>query len=775
MAVPQPRLLGTPIKRREDPKLITGGATYVDDLQFAGTTYLAILRSPYAHARVRSINTTAASQAPGVISVVTAADVNEGITGPLPVLIPMSAFVDGKSPERRLLVTDKVRYVGDPVVAVVAESREQARDALALIEVDYEPLDAVVDPELAILESAAVIHEQFGTNVAHRQTRITGEVDSVFANAARVVKTRVINQRLLPAAMEPRGCVADFKRVMKGSGQLTLWASTQVPHSLRTHMANALGLPESAVRVIAPEVGGGFGNKIDLSPEETLACVMSKRLERPVKWIEDRRENLQAAMHGRGQVQEAEAAVGPDGRVQAMKVRIVFDCGAYYQYITPLFGMGTGMMLAGNYDIPNHSLELVGAFTNKTPIGAYRGAGRPEAIYLMECLMDRIAHDLGLDPVEVRRVNFIQPEAFPYKAPGTRVFDSGNYEGALNKALDVSGYAELRAEQERARAAGKIMGIGMAAYVEVCGFGPWESGTVRVETTGLVTALTGTSPHGQGLETAFAQLIADELTIPMDQIEVLHGDTAIVPTGIGTMGSRSAVVGGSALYKASIDVREKMVQIAANLMEASPDDVELAHGIFSVRGAPDKSVTWDRVATAAYGGKMPAGMEYGLTSTHHYTPEGETFPFGVHIAVVDIDPDTGRVTLRRHIAVDDCGPVLNPLLAEGQRHGGIAQGAGQALWEGVIYDETGQLVTGSFMDYAMPTAHGLPTFELDRTETPTNRNPLGIKGIGEASTIGATPAVRNAVLDALRPFGADEIDMPTNDERVWRVIHKSAR
>jgi carbon-monoxide dehydrogenase large subunit len=771
MAVTQPRLLGTPIKRREDPKLITGGATYVDDLHLPGTTYLAVLRSPYAHARVNAIDTSAAAQAPGVLAVVTAADVNDAIGEPLPVLIPMAAFQDGKSPERRVLATDKVRYVGDPIAAIVADSREAARDALALIEVDYEPLDAVVDPEQAITEGAAILHEQFGTNVAHRQSRVTGEVDSVFASSQRVVKTRVVNQRLLPAAMEPRGCVADFKGVFGGSGQLTLWASTQVPHSLRTHMAKALGLPEHSVRVIAPEVGGGFGNKIDLSPEETLACIMSMRLERPVKWIEDRRENLQAAMHGRGQVQEAEAVVGPDGRVQAMKVRIVFDCGAYYQYITPLFGMGTGMMLAGNYDIPNHSFELVGAFTNKTPIGAYRGAGRPEAIYLMECLMDRIAHDLGLDPAEVRRVNFIKPENFPYKAPGTRVFDSGNYEGALNKALEVAGYARLREEQKQARADGRVMGIGVAAYVEVCGFGPWEHGTVRVESTGLVTALTGTSPHGQGLETTFAQLIADELTIPMDQIEVLHGDTAIVPTGVGTMGSRSAVVGGSALLKASVDVREKMIQIAANLMEASVDDVDLAEGTFSVRGAPDKSVAWGRVVAAAYGGKIPEGMEYGLQSTHHFAPDGETFPFGVHIAVVDIDPDTGRVTLRRHVAVDDCGPVLNPLLAEGQRHGGIAQGVGQALFEGVIYDENGQLVTGSFMDYAMPTAHGLPSFELDRTETPTNRNPLGIKGIGEASTIGSTPAVRNAVLDALRPFGADEIDMPTADERVWKVIH----
>ncbi|HEX3244617.1 MAG TPA: xanthine dehydrogenase family protein molybdopterin-binding subunit [Chloroflexota bacterium] len=771
MAVTQPRLLGTPIKRREDPKLITGGATYVDDLHLVGTTYMAVLRSPYAHARVNGIDTTAAKAAPGVVAVVTAADVNDATVGPLPVLIPMSAFQDGKSPERRVLAMDKVRYVGDPLAAVVAESREAARDALALVEVDFEPLEAVVDPEQAILEGAPVLHEQFGTNVAHRQHRETGEVDSIFANAERVVKTRVVNQRLLPAAMEPRGCVADFKSVIKGAGQLTLWDSTQVPHSLRTQMAKTLGLPEHSVRVIAPEVGGGFGNKIDLSPEETLACIMSMRLERPVKWIEERRENLQAAMHGRGQVQEAEAAVAPDGRVQAMKVRIVFDCGAYYQYITPLFGMGSGMMLAGNYDIPNHSFDLVGAFTNKTPIGAYRGAGRPEAIYLMECLMDRIAHDLGLDPAEVRRVNFIKPEDFPYQAPGTRVFDTGNYEGALNKALEVAKYAELRAEQKTARAEGRIMGIGVAAYVEVCGFGPWESGTVRVENNGLVTALTGTSPHGQGLETAFSQLIADELTIPMDQIEVLHGDTAIVPTGIGTMGSRSAVVGGSALFKASVDVREKMVQIAANLMEASIDDVELANGTFSVRGAPDKSIAWGRVVAAAYGGKIPEGMEYGLTSTHHYAPEGETFPFGVHISVVDIDPDTGRVTLRRHIAIDDCGPILNPLLAEGQRHGGIAQGAGQALFEGVIYDEMGQLVTGSFMDYAMPTAHNLPSFEMDRTETPTTRNPLGIKGIGEAATIGSTPAIRNAVLDALRPFGADEIDMPTSDERVWHVIH----
>jgi carbon-monoxide dehydrogenase large subunit len=771
MAVTQPRLLGSPIKRREDPKLITGGATYVDDLQLPGTTYLAVLRSPYAHARVNSIDTSAAAQAPGVLAVATAQDVNDAITEPLPVIIPMAAFQDGKSPERRVLATDKVRYVGDPLAAVIAESREAARDALSLIEVEYEPLDAVVDPEQAIQDGSPVLHDQFGTNVAHRQHRETGDVEAAFNSAHRVVKTRVVNQRLLPAAMEPRGCVADFHSVMKGAGQLTLWASTQVPHTLRTKMAQWLGLPEHSVRVIAPEVGGGFGNKIDLAPEETLACIMSMRLERPVKWVEDRRENLQAAMHGRGQIQEAEAAVDANGRVQALRARVIFDCGAYYQYVTPLFGMMTGLMMAGTYDIPAHSYDLIGAFTNKTPVGAYRGAGRPEATYLLECLMDRIAHDLQLDPAEVRRVNFIKAEQFPYKAPGGHTFDSGNYEGALNKALEVSKYAELREEQQRARAAGKLMGIGVAAYVEICGFGPWESGTVRVEASGQVTALTGSSPHGQGHETTFSQVIADILTVPMDQIDVLHGDTAIVPTGIGTMGSRSAILGGSSLLKASTDVREKMIQIAANLMEASPDDVDLADGQFSVRGAPDKSTPWERVVTAAYGGKIPAGMEYGLESTHHFSADGETFPFGVHVAVVEIDPETGRVKLVRHVAVDDCGPVLNPLLAEGQRHGGIAQGAGQALFEGVIYDESGQLVTGSFMDYAMPTAHNLPSFEMERTETPTNRNPMGIKGIGEAATIGATPAIRNAVLDALRPHGAQEIDMPTTDERVWQIIH----
>jgi carbon-monoxide dehydrogenase large subunit len=774
MTVSQPKLLGSPVKRREDPKLITGSASYVDDIKLVGTAYMVMLRSPYGHARINGIDTAAAKSSPGVLAVVTAADVNDTLTSALPVIVPMAAFDEGNAPERRIFATDKVRFVGDPVAAVVAESRAAARDAAALIEVDYDPLDAVVDPEKALLEGAPILHEQFGTNLAHRQLKVYGDVEAVFAEGGTTVSTRVINQRLLPAAMEPRGALAEYRDEGMGQGHLTLWTSTQAPHAVRTWLAGLLGLSEHSVRVVAPEVGGGFGNKIDVSPDEVLTAVMSMRLHRPVKWIEERRENLSSAMHGRGQVQQAEAIVEPNGRIKAMKVKVIFDAGAYYQYITPLFGMGTGLMLPGNYDIQNMSFELAGAFTNKTPIGAYRGAGRPEAIYLMECLMDRIAYDLKLDPAEVRRVNFIKPEDFPYKTPGGRVYDTGNYAGALDLALEMADYKNLRAEQEQGRAQGKLIGIGVAAYVEICGFGPWESGAVHVEQSGKVTVLTGSSPHGQGLETMYSQIVADNLSIPMDQIQVLHGDTAVVPTGIGTFGSRSAVVGGNAVRIAAEEIREKMVKIAANLMEAAPEDIELQDSTFSVRGIPEKTTPWGKVVASAFGGRIPAGMEYGLQANHHYAPDGETFPFGAHVAIVEIDPDTGRVTLKRHIAVDDCGPVLNPLLAEGQRHGGIVQGAGQALFEDVVYDDFGQLVTGSFMDYAMPNAHALPSFELGRTETPTTRNPMGIKGIGEASTIGATPAIRNAVLDALRPFGVAEIDMPTADERVWQLMQKKA-
>ena len=773
MAAAPPKYLGQRIRRREDPRLITGTSTYVDDLNLPGTLYLAILRSPHAHARIRGINTEQARALPGVMAIVTAADIASAFSGPLPLEVDMSLFPGANTPERWPLASDKVRYVGDPVVAVAATERYLAEDALALIEVDWEPLPAVTNPEQALQAGAPLLFEQFGTNQATHSYQSSGDeaLALAFAEADRVVKLRLVNQRLFPVAMEPRGAAAEYRA---GTGELTVWASTQVPHGIKTKLSALLGLPENQMRVIAPEVGGAFGNKVDVAPEEALTAVLAMRTGRPIKWIESRRENFAAAMHGRDQIDYVEGAVKNDGTITGLKVRAIADLGAYYQYVTPLIASLTGVVLPGPYLVPNISFELTQAFTTKTPIGAYRGAGRPEATYLIECLVEKVADELGLDSAEVRRKNFIPPDAFPYKTPLGTSYDSGNYVPALDKALALADYPRLRQQQAEALKQGKLLGIGLSAYLEICGFGPWESGTVRVEPGGQVTVHTGTSPHGQGGETTMAQIVADDLGVPPEQIVVHHGDTARTQTGIGTFGSRSVAVGGSAVKMAALQVKEKAIRIAAHLIEASPDDVDLqVDGSWGVQGAPERAVSLPQIAAAAYGGNVPASDEPGLEATRFFKPEDSTYPFGVHIAVVAIDPETGKVELQRYIAVDDVGTVINPMLLDGQRHGGIAQGVGQALWEEVVYDEDGQLVTGSLMDYALPTASHLPNYELDGTVTLSPRNPLGAKGVGEAGTIGSTPAVRNAVLDALSQLGIKDLDIPCTAPRVWRLIQEA--
>ncbi|MDP8924142.1 MAG: xanthine dehydrogenase family protein molybdopterin-binding subunit [Chloroflexota bacterium] len=767
-----PRMLGQPIKRREDPKLITGGGRFLDDMTLPGMLYLAMVYSPYGHAKVNGIDTSAAEAAPGVVAVVTAKDLEGATTGPLPYEFSWAPFEDVHDPKRYPLATDKVRYVGDPLAAVLAESRYAARDAAALVEVDYDPLPAVVDPEQALEPGAPLLFEEFGTNLGHTQTKEAGDVEGAFAQADKVVRLKVVNQRVIPAPMETRGALAEWRPGRPGDpGELTLWETTQNAHALRRQVAGLFGLAENKVRVIAPDMGGGFGNRTDVAPETVIACIMAMRLNRPIKWSESRGESMQASMHGRGQTDIIEAAVTDDGRVLGLKVTAICDIGAYNQYLSPIMGMLTGMMLPGTYDVDNVRFELKGVYTNKTPVGAYRGAGRPEATYLLECLMDRIALELGLDPAEVRRINFIAKDKFPYTTCFGTSYDTGDYELALSRALELAGYEQLRREQAEKRARGEIMGIGLSAYVEICGFGPWEHGTVRVEASGKISAYTGISPHGQGNATSLAQIIADELGVDIDDIVVHHGDTATTPTGNGTGGSRGAVQGGSAILMAADTVRDKAIRIAAHLLEASADDVEVIRGGFGVKGAPERTVTLAQVAGAAYGGNVPVGDEPGLESTRFFKADGETFPFGVHIAVVDVDKETGRVTLRRFIAVDDVGNVINPLILDGQRHGGIAQGAAQALCEEVVYDENGQLITGTFGDYAMPTAHILPNFELDRTVTTSPRNPLGVKGVGEAGTIGSTPAVRNAVLDALAQYGIKDFDMPATSLKVWQALH----
>lgn len=769
--------IGTPIKRREDPRLITGQATYVDDVKLSGMLHMAILRSPYGHARINSINTEAAKQHPGVKAVYTAEDFSD--IASVAIAVPLGEIANGMGLHGPL-ASGKVRFYGDPVAVVIAQDRYVARDARDLIEVDYEPLPAAIDIEAAMQPGAPLLYEEFGTNVAFSMHPPTDEIDKVFeqtvADGGIVVKQRMVNQRLAPNAMETRGVVADYN---KSSKTLTVWASSQSPHILRNILAALIGHPQHQVRVIVPEVGGGFGSKIDIYPEEMIASVAARKLGRPVKWIEDRSENIAVTVHGRDQVDYVEVAATKEGKITGLKVHGISDLGAYCSLFTDVIMIAFGFPVScGAYDIKNIHLSADIVFTNKAPTDAYRGAGRPEATYIAERAIDLVARELGKDPAEVRRVNFIQPDQFPYKSAAGAVYDSGNYEGALDKALSIAGYQSLRAEQAQKRAEGKLMGIGLSSYIEICGFGPkgsapiglYESARLRVEQSGTVMLYTGSSPHGQGEETTFAQIVADEFSISPDQVMVIHGDTDSTPEGRGTYGSRTTAVGGSAAYTAAVKLKEKMKQIAAHMLEASPSDVTLEDGKFSVAGSPQKAVSFaDVAATANLSNTLPASIEPGLETTVFWEPEACTFPFGTHISVVEIDKETGNVELKRMIAVDDCGRQINPMIVEGQVHGGLAQGIGQALIEGVIYGDDGQLLTGTLMDYAMPLSSGLPGFELDSTVTLTTVNPLGVKGVGEAGTIGSTPAVANAVIDAL---GVAHFDMPFTSERVWKAIHQ---
>ncbi|HJT57336.1 MAG TPA: molybdopterin cofactor-binding domain-containing protein, partial [Ktedonobacteraceae bacterium] len=611
----------------------------------------------------------------------------------------------------------------------------------------------------------------------------TEEIDKVFeqtkADGGVVVKERIVNQRLAPVPIETRGVVAEYHKALK---TLNIWSSSQIPHLLRNILAATVGLPQHQVRVIVPEVGGGFGCKLNVYPEEICAAFASMKTGHPVKWIEDRSENLAATIHGRDQVDYIEVAATKDGKITGLKVHGISDLGSYSQLFTDVIMIAFGFPVAcGAYDIPNIYLSGDIVFTNKVPTDAYRGAGRPEATYIAERAVDLVARELGKDPADVRRVNFVKPDQFPYKSAAGAVYDTGNYEAALDKALEIADYQGLRAEQARRRASGngKLMGIGLSSYIEICGFGPkgtapvglYESARVRVEQSGTVMVYTGASPHGQGEETTFAQIVAEEFGIPVDNVMIIHGDTDSTPEGRGTYGSRTTAVGGSAVYTAAQRLKEKMTQIAAHMLEASASDVTLEDGKFSVAGSPQKSVSFAEVALAAnLSNTLAPGIEPGLETTVFWEPEACVFPFGTHVCVVEVDKDTGEAEITRFIAVDDCGRQLNPMIVQGQVHGGIAQGVGQAMWEGVVYGEDGQLLTGTLLDYAMPIASELPSFELDHTITLTPVNPLGVKGVGEAGTIGSTPAVANAIADAL---GVAHVDMPFKPENLWKVIHQS--
>jgi carbon-monoxide dehydrogenase large subunit len=742
-------------------------------------TYAAILRSPYAHARIRSINVDKAKALPGVVAVLTGADL-QGKNVPCGWTLP-----DMKVAPHPALAVGKVRYTGDAVAVVVTEERYLARDALDLIEVDYEPLPVVVDAEKAIQPGAPQLHDEVPNNTTFVWKVAGGDVDKAFREAEVVVKQRIVNQRLIPNAIEPRGMVAQYN---PGSGDLTLWTATQIPHLVRLLLSMVIGIPEHKLRVIAPEIGGGFGSKLYLYPEEVIVATLAKVTGRPVKWIEERRENYVATTHGRDHVQYVEVAAKRDGTITALRVQSIANMGAYLSTFAP--GIPTilfGLMLAGNYRIPNIACEVIGVHTNTTLVDAYRGAGRPEATYLVERAVDLTARELGIDPAEIRRRNFVPANDFPHTTATGVTYDSGNYQPTLEKALEMAGYQQLRQEQERLRQEGKYLGIGVTTYVEICGMAPsqvlgavgagaggWESATVRVHPTGKVTVFSGASSHGQGHETAFAQIVADGLGVPFEDVDVVHGDTDKVQFGIGTFGSRSAAVGGMAAVMSVNKIEEKAKKIAAFLLEAAEADLVFEGGQFFVKGTPGRGITIQQVAFAAYvPHKYPTGLEPGLEATSFYDPSNFTWPFGTHVAVVEVDPETGVIKLRRYIAVDDCGRVINPLLVDGQIHGGLAQGIAQALFEEAVYDENGQLVSGSLMDYAVPKADDLLNFELDRTETPSPVNALGVKGIGEAGTIASSAAIVNAVVDALASLGVKHLDMPLKPERVWQAIQQA--
>jgi carbon-monoxide dehydrogenase large subunit len=772
---PAPRFVGSEVKRLEDPRLIRGQAHYTDDLVLNGLAHAHVVRSPHAHARLTRLDVTRAAARPGVLAVFTARDL-QGEMKPKPLIL---APPQTKNPPRLLLATDVVRFVGEPVAFVVAMDRASARDAADLVEAEYGPLPVVLDPEQAAQPSAVQLYTEAPANTAYEFAWTNGDVEAAFRNAHRVVRARFVNQRLSALPLEPRGCVAHWQ-----ASALTFWQSTQGAHKTKSLIAETFGVPEQAVRVITPEVGGGFGVKFGLYDEEALTVFAARKVGRPVKWVETRSEHLLATNHGRGMVHTGELALARDGAVLGLRVTGVGDLGAHLEGFTALPPILCGRLVPGAYRVPAASYSVRGVFTNKTPTGPYRGAGRPEAAYIIERLMELAARELGIDPVEIRRRNFVRDDEFPFTSLSGLTYDSGRYAHTLDTAVALLGYKDFRHEQAEARRQGRLLGVGFSTFVETASTGPsrtgamnaYEYGSVRMEPSGRVTVVTGTSPHGQGTATTLAQIVADELGVTPEDITVVHGDTAVVPTGFGTGGSRGATVGGTAALLAAQAVKDKARKIAAHLLEAAEADVEFDSGRFHVRGFPDKALTLAEITRIAHrGAQIPVGMDPGLEASRVWDPPDFTIPFGVYIAVVEVTPETGLVTVKRFIGVDDVGNVINPLLLEGQLHGGIAQGIAQALWEEIVYDEAGQLLSGSLMDYAAAKADGLPAFELDRTVTPTPVNPLGAKGVGEAGCVGAPQAVVNAVIDALAPFGVTHIDMPLRPEKIWALIHEGGR
>ncbi|HEV8296950.1 MAG TPA: molybdopterin cofactor-binding domain-containing protein [Acidimicrobiales bacterium] len=776
-------VIGSRRIRKEDPALLTGEARFVDDLKVPGALWVGAVRSPHAHARIASIDLSGALAAPGVVAAYTGADLQSSWAAPLPCAWPVTA--DMKSPTHLPVAVGKANYVGDIVAVVLAESRVAASDAVELVNVAYEPLPAVVDLEDA-KSDRVVIHEDLGTNTSYVWDLRPDEaaVDAAFAAAAHTVHERYVQQRLIPAAMEPRGVVAVPEPF---GGGLTVYSATQVPHILKVMLSITTGTPEHKIRVVAPAVGGGFGSKLDVYAEEVLCASLARTLGRAVRWTETRTEGASATIQGRGQIQDIEFAADADGRITAVRVHLVADMGAYLQLVTPGIPLLGAFLYHGVYDIPAYSFRCTGVFTNLTPTDAYRGAGRPEATYAVERAMDALANVVGITPEEMRRRNYIAPDKFPYTSSAGLMFDSGNYEPTLRRALELIDHGAMRAEQARRREAGDTvhLGVGVATYVEMCGLAPsrvlaalnyvaggWESATVRILPTCKVQVVTGATPHGQGHETSWSMIVADRLGVSPDDVQVLHSDTAISPMGLDTYGSRSLAVGGTAIWMATERVVDKAKRIAAHMLEASEDDLDLVDGNFQVRGTPSRAVALAAVAFAAFTAHdLPEGMEPNLEAQVTWDPPNFTFPFGSHAAVVEVDEVTGQVRLLDYAAVDDCGNQINPLIVEGQLHGGILQGVAQALWEEARYDEEGQLRSASLAEYLVPSAAEALSFKLDHTVTPSPTNPLGVKGIGEAGTIPSAAVIMNAVADALAHRGVGHLDMPASPARVWAAVN----
>ena len=782
------REIGTSRPRKEDQHLITGRTTWVDNLTLPGMVHLAILRSPMAHARITSVDVGDARSAPGVIGAWSGRDFAD-VQGDLPCAWPVTP--DMVNPGAPALAVDQVNFAGDAVAVVAARSAGEAVDALEEIDVDYEPLDPVLDLEEALAEGATLVHESAGTNKSFTwvldsaEAGSGGSVDDAAREAEVTLRRRFVQQRLSPGFMEPRSVV-----VQPGDGAVTMWSSTQIPHILRTMLGMTLGIPEHKVRVIAPDVGGGFGGKITITPEEVIATLVARQLGAPVKYTETRSESLAAAHHGRGQIQDLTITATREGEVTGLDVHLVADLGAYLRLLTPGVPVLGAFMFPAIYRFPAYRFTCEGVFTTKVPTDAYRGAGRPEATFGIERMMDELAAELGMDPLEVRRKNWIAHDQFPFTTVAGLTYDSGNYEAATERALELAGWEELKAEQARRRESQDPvqLGLGISTFTEMCGLAPsrvlgsldyaaggWESASVRVLPTGKVEVVTGISPHGQGHVTGFSQIVADRLGVPFEDVEIIHGDTQSSPKGLDTYGSRSLTVGGVAVINAVDKVIDKARRVAAHLMEANEEDLEYADGQFTVAGAPGSAVAFGDIAFAVFSAHdLPDGMEPTLNSEATYDPGNFSFPHGTHLCAVEVDTETGFVSIRTYACVDDIGTPINPMLIDGQVHGGLAQGIGQALFEEAVYDDAGNLVTGSFVDYTLPSASDLPHFLTDRTVTPSTDNPLGVKGVGEAGTIASTPAVVNAIVDALRPLGVTDVTMPCTPERVWRAIQSQS-